>query len=1011
MSNQPAVDEVINALNALYQSADLNAREQANSWLQQFQKTTQAWTTSDAILGTAGLGLEAKLFAAQTLRNKIITDFAELGEAGALSLRDSVVSHLRNARSGPQPLITQLCLSLADLAVQLGAWADPFADMTGSFLSDRESVSCLLEFLAVLPEEVLNERIILPTDFFRRRSADLLTRRAGDLIQLLVQCLQQSDLKADAHTRVLICFTSWLKNGEITLMMVQNTPLIELAFAALKADDSTVFDTAVDAICGIIYETHLDRDDEPELVHVKSTTVDQQLVPLLNNVAAQMRADHLVIEGDEERVRGYCRVFTEAGEAWVQRIILSTPVFQGLVSAIVDCMRLDNLEVITMLFDFWNILADRTLEYTSSCDTSRRTLTTVFDTLIDIIIRHLKYPSTYDANDSRGGWTAKERDEFREFRHHIGDVLKDCVRVVGPSKALLHPYTIMANGIASNGQVPWQDIEAPLFALRAMGAEVSPLENEMLPKIMDMFAQFPAHPKLRYAATLVIGRYTEWTYEHPQYVQFQLSYIAEGFKVREVAAASAQSLKYLCQDCSKYLADHWADLLKFYNELASSGTIDDGDIIEFSEALAHVVSAVPEQDKAAAIESFCLPVGQKVGAILQLPQFGDGERQQLALSLDRLGVFLRFVNIDDNSSADALTARIINESWPLVNTAIQRFAGDAVISESISKFVRVIVEFYPQVLRPIVDQIVDAVVLAFQKTGLSAYLWLARRILSVSQSLANDEPESLQLVTRMIERLSEAALALFQRTQFSDVPDTTEDYFRLIERAIETAPGYIITMPTFPYVFQAAIAALEVNQFHAQMAVVHTWTQILNPTKRHIRLMQENRSAAQNTSGSPGSGSQANPASLSASSSVHFPSPMRSRRRSARSDTYPVEKVVELCAKHGFELTVKIMRGVMQLFDREAVSEAADLFASLVIIVSDGPAAVSGQFDNPPLPTMVEWEQAMLSQLPDSNLPAADKQSFLADLSEYIQTRQWAKIKALMSDFAAVFWRRNVASK
>ncbi|KAJ1895434.1 Nuclear import receptor, partial [Kickxella alabastrina] len=162
MSAQSSVSEVANALTALYQGTSQEARDQANAWLGQFQKTTQAWSTSDAILGSEELGPEAKMFAAQTLRNKIITDLEELGEQGALALRDSVVNHLRNFRNGPQPLITQLCLSLADLAVQLGAWTDPFADMTGMFLSDPDSVSCLLEFLAVLPEEVLNERIIVP---------------------------------------------------------------------------------------------------------------------------------------------------------------------------------------------------------------------------------------------------------------------------------------------------------------------------------------------------------------------------------------------------------------------------------------------------------------------------------------------------------------------------------------------------------------------------------------------------------------------------------------------------------------------------------------------------------------------------------------------------------------------------------------------------------------------------------------------------------------------------------
>ncbi|KAJ2067230.1 Nuclear import receptor, partial [Coemansia sp. S2] len=152
MSNQEIVRQVVNALNVLYQGASLTEVAQANSWLELYQKSAEAWTASDTILGSAELGIEVRQFAAQTLRNKIINNFSDLDEPGALQLRDSVVTHLRNARSGPQPLITHLCLSLADLAVQLGAWKDPFGDMTGSFLSDPESVSCLLEFLAVLPE-------------------------------------------------------------------------------------------------------------------------------------------------------------------------------------------------------------------------------------------------------------------------------------------------------------------------------------------------------------------------------------------------------------------------------------------------------------------------------------------------------------------------------------------------------------------------------------------------------------------------------------------------------------------------------------------------------------------------------------------------------------------------------------------------------------------------------------------------------------------------------------------
>ncbi|KAJ2538294.1 Nuclear import receptor [Coemansia sp. RSA 1853] len=956
MADQTSANEVIRALNALYQGTNLEEREQANAWLEQFQKTTQAWTTADAMLGTSTLGLEAKLFAAQTLRNKIILGVRELGEQGALSLRDSMVGHLRGARGGAQALITQLCLGLADLAVQVGSWTDPFGDMAGMFLSDAQSVSCLLEFLAVLPEEFLNERVVVDGAYYSQRSEALLGQRAGDVIKLLVQCLQQPDLHGDAHTRVLVCFTSWLRHGDITLAMVQDTPLVALAFAAL-AEDGDVFDTAVDAVCGVLYETRMDRDDDAEAARAKDVMVEQ-LEQRLAVTAAAMRSEASDI--DPERMQGLCRVFTEAGEAWVDRIVRSVGQFEAVVAALVDCMRLGSLDAVGMTFAFWGLLADRTVENTASCDPARRTLARVFEALVDVAIAHLKYPEDT--------LTAKERDEFREFRHGVGDVLKDCVRVAGQGATLRRAYALVAAGIgekdgdATQGtsELRWQDAEAALFAVRAMGAEVSPSENTVLPKIMDMLNRLPAHPKLRYAATLVIGRYTEWTHEHPQYVSFQLAFIADGFKERTVAAASAQALKYLCQDCAVFLANHWRDVLGFFGDVAS-GTLDAADVVEISVALAHVISAVPAPDTALAIEAFCMPVGRELGALLQQTPI---DTRAVALLLDRLGAFLRYVHIDDNDAASQLMARIVGDAWPLAQAALERVGGDSHVSESAAKFVRVLVEFYSSVLRLVAPQIIDAVVLAFQQTGLDVYLWLARRIVSVGHTLAADETSSLQLTSSLVTRLCDSALVLFRTTPFSDVPETTEEFFRLLERAVEAAPAFIIQSPSFALVFGASVAALDVNHFHAQSAVLRAWAQILSPTRRHIRMM-----------------------------------------RDATHTSYPVATIVELCTEHGLALCAKLLLGLLRTFDRELVPEAADVFASLAAVASDGPAAAAARSEAP----FVEWVQAVLAQVPDASFAPAEKLAFVQALADAVLAHQWPKIKVLVADVAAVFWRRNNA--
>lgn len=117
----------------------------------------------------------------------------------------------------------------------------------------------------------------------------------------------------------------------------------------------------------------------------------------------------------------------------------------------------------------------------------------------------------------------EQEDKFKEFRYEMGDVLKDCCAVAGATKALQVPFEQIQN-IISNSQGHWQYLEAPLFSMRTMAKEVPLKENTILPTIMSYLVQLPEHPKIRYAATLVLGRYTEWTSKHPEFLEPQLNY-------------------------------------------------------------------------------------------------------------------------------------------------------------------------------------------------------------------------------------------------------------------------------------------------------------------------------------------------------------------------------------------------------------------------------------------------------------------------------------------------------
>lgn len=316
--------------------------------------------------------------------------------------------------------------------------------------------------------------------------------------------------------------------------MLAETPLFQLAFDGLDWDG--LFDAAVDVICDLIHETQEVDDNFP---------IIEQIVPRILSLRPKLTAARE--EDDADKVRGFCRIFTEAGETYRLLVLQHPETFFPIVEAIGECAAYPDLDIVPITFNFWFRMAQ-------SIGKKQNVPPVFFDAyraLMDIIIKHLHFPSDPES------MTGQERDDFRGFRHVMGDTLKDCCYVLGTEGCLLKTYEMiraaMARGVSGNGAVSWQEIEAPLFSMRSMGAEINPEDDDVIPQIMDLIPTLPTHPKVRYAATLVISRYTEWTDRHPQYIPFQLSYISAGFEDPdlEVAAAAGQAMKYMCKDCRR----------------------------------------------------------------------------------------------------------------------------------------------------------------------------------------------------------------------------------------------------------------------------------------------------------------------------------------------------------------------------------------------------------------------------------------------------------------------------
>lgn len=417
-------------------------------------------------------------------------------------------------------------------------------------------------------------------------------------------------------TSVFEALSSWLNAGEIVPSQVAQTPLFETAFSSLSSDQ--LFEPAVDLLCDLIHETQEISDN---------VDVIQMIIPRLVALRPEMEK-HME---DEERIRGYCRLFCEAGETYTDLIVRHPDDLLPLVEAVAAVAGYEDLEIVQITFNFWYTLATA-IGRPPQADVFRPILD-IYAKLQSIIIDRLHFPA-----DDRE-WTAQERDDFRMFRHRMGDTLKDCCHVLGANTCLRRSYDMVVTAL-SKPSPSWQEIEAPLFSMRSMGAEVDHDndEDEVLPLIMDMLPKLPDHPRIRYAAILVISRYTQWIDRHPDNLAFQLQYISAGFEIPDenVSAAAAQAMKFMCQDCNRHLVPFLPQLHTFVTSVGDR--LDQADMVEVSEAIGYVISSMPVEEGAQALQQFTQPLIQRVQAVSSTQDPGKEVLMKLAgesLELER----------------------------------------------------------------------------------------------------------------------------------------------------------------------------------------------------------------------------------------------------------------------------------------------------------------------------------------------------------------------------------------
>ncbi|KAJ3013659.1 UNVERIFIED_CONTAM: Nuclear import receptor [Siphonaria sp. JEL0065] len=575
-----------------------------------------------------------------------------------------------------------------------------------------------------------------------------------------------------------------------------------------------------------------------------------QLVQLINEgLLAQANGLQLAIlaqaqdQGMEDRCRAFTRLFCFAGESFLDLLLgnNSTSWFPIAEAILLCTSAIKDLEIVAITFQFWIILADEVEVKVLNGNTTNGGVSSptgsvsspwleIFVKLFDAMVVHLLYPT------DEVSWSAKERDEFREFRHNMGDVLKACVLVLGQNESLSRPYRILQSFLLStapggtlNANTPWQQIEAPLFALRTIGRKISNDENTVLPLIMGMLPQLPQHPKVKYAAILLIGTYSSWTKLHPEFLAYEMTFIAKGFEEREAIGAASQSLRFLCDECGDQLVGYLGQLHPFYLQIVKVlDRVEKADVIT---ALANVIRHVPLEsaggdapDMLKVLEMFCLPIAQRlhtIGAMPPAPEGGYGEELRKEVS-DLVEQFTSFIyNAQPNFPTTNPTIQhpctvLFKGMWPVLESLLT--LRDAKIIDSVCKLIVKCVDAQRIHFKPLASTILPTLANFYESTQVASLMWAASKCVKEFGSDASEEGSMVQLV---VQRMSQTAFRKIQEAggKIDHVSDVIEDYFILLTSFLLTCPAHFAQSPLLPTFLECAIACMPIVQFDAWLAL------------------------------------------------------------------------------------------------------------------------------------------------------------------------------------------------
>lgn len=784
-------DLVIQAIETLYSpNVDPQSREKANSYLDNWQHSIEAWSCClDVLLkdSSSSITYQSRLFLVQTLRRKITNELSQLSIDTHKKLRDNILSLIQTyAQSSlsSHTIVVQLCLCLSQLSIHMNQdeWPTPIHDICCLLAGMPSS---LKEFLILFPEEA---RDSLESASCSKRSEELLSDNIEHVFTYmrpdLLKCISSND--SESLYQVLCCFQRWTRSmGPIHQHILEHyTPhLISLIITAFKVDPIESSDNASELASEMIYNAyrfHWNRvidlffSNASAFISILQETIKQSTDDDVQNVVKSLA--YLLVDLLNDSIPNLLQQTTLTKDTLI------------LLEGILLLVQYPDFKIIEITFRLVQTLSDafREQEYKQKSNSYHISLLPIgiwLSTYVAHLTEQMKHPHT------KQEWTSQKYDDFRSFRHIIGDVLKDCSDILGIDHILKFISDKIENHLmAYIDKNSWTHFEGYLSTLRMLSSCVSDQESVYIPRIMNHLStiytiQQNIDQHLTYSCILFISSYASWTRYHLDTLERQVELIQKSSSSsKSIFSGAMLSLRNLCKYATQSMTKYGDWMLKMYQEYETIESSHDMDML--FQCIALLVSKMPNDSLSRSLSDDLL---KKLD--YHIHHINDNGK----LCIDVLNRYSILIEVMDNNNA--LTSSFI-QNIPLLSTIYFNviLPRDDNILEALGRVERHAFQYFKDALISHLDTIALMLLEGFYKTGSPSILYTVRSFVKQYAHQSTKDSKYTILFNNLLKHINDHCAKLDSHVM--------EDWFNLLTTVLEYIPEVILEQNTLMLLIQ-----------------------------------------------------------------------------------------------------------------------------------------------------------------------------------------------------------------